>query len=68
MLPVVSNFEKFKGTSTSATTWSTFNLTVGQDIEVGTSEFLQDFEDLVANDYDLLELNFNNKLFILEPI
>ena len=67
MLPVVTNFEKFKGTS-SATTGSSFNLTAGQDIEVGTSQFLQDYEDLVANDYDLLEFVFNSKLFILEPI
>ena len=47
---------------------STFNLTVGQDIEVGANEFLQNFEDLLANDNDLLEFNFSNELFILELI
>ena len=65
---MVTDFEKFKGTSTSATTGSAFNLTVGQDIEVGAYEFLQSFEDLLANDDDLLEFNFGNELFILEPI
>ena len=64
----MTDFEKFKSTSTAATTGSTFCLTVGQDIEVGANKFLQYFEDLLTNDDDPLEFNFNNELFILEPI
>ena len=65
----LTDFKKFKCTSTTtATTGSTFCLTVGQDIEVGANKFLQDFEDLLANDDDLLKFNSNNELCILEPI
>ena len=41
---------------------------ITEDIEVDTNDFLQDFEELLANDDDLLECNFNNEPFILEPV